>query len=122
MSRPRRSRARFPWERDPGDLEANYKKPVEFHERARLGLKGAIVVASFLVIKEWTEDRVDVGAKLLVVVGIVLVLVGIIDLVETRRGKLEHVFIEDRSAQLWWHGGLAASGAMLAVVASVALL
>jgi hypothetical protein len=121
MSRPRRGRAKFPWERDAGDHEATYKRAVPFHERARLGLKGAIVIASYMVIKEMTNDRIDVGAKLALVIGAALVLVGIMDLLWTWRGKLEHVFIESRSGQLAAHSALIVVGAAMAIGGGVSL-
>jgi hypothetical protein len=121
VSRPRRGRAKFPWERDSGDHETTYKRAIPFHERARLGLKGAIVIASFMVIRETTKDRVDVGPKLAAVIGIALVLVGIMDVLWTWRGKLEHVFIETRSAQFAAHGALIAVGGLMAIAGGVAL-
>ncbi|MGH2808766.1 MAG: hypothetical protein ACRDKT_15990 [Actinomycetota bacterium] len=121
MSPPRRPRAKFPWERDTGDREAMYKRPIPFHERARLGLKGAIVVASYFVIKEMTRDRLEVGAKILVVIGIALVLVGLMDVLWTWRGKLEHVFVDDRRLQFAVHAAWMVAGAALAIGGAVAL-
>jgi hypothetical protein len=121
MSRPRRGRAKFPWERDAGDHEATYKRAIPFHERARLGLKGAIVIVSFVVIRDTTANRVDVGAKLGVVIGTALVLVGIMDVLWTWRGKLEHVFIESRAGQFAAHGALIFIGLAMAVAGGLAL-
>ena len=116
----RGGRAKWPWERDPNDKEANYRRPIPPAERIRLGLKGAIVVGVFLAIRA-AVDRSDPGPKLLVIVGAALALVGLIDLVWTVRGNLEHVFIESRPAQLAAHGALALGGVALALAAAAAL-
>jgi hypothetical protein len=55
------------------------------------------------------------------VIGVALTAVGIMDLLWTWRGKLEHVFIENRSAQLAAHGALVVVGATMAIVGGLSL-
>ena len=118
MSRPR-SRLRNPWERDPNDREANYRRPVATSEKVRLVAKAAAAVAGFFFIMTTTGDRNDVGAEFAIGIGAPLLLAGVLDVVWTLQGRLEHVFIESRSLQLAAHAGMALVGAGL-VVAGVA--
>lgn len=108
-----RSRRRLPWEKDPADREANYRKPVPQSEKVRLTIKGAAVVGGFLFIMETTKDRSDVGAEFAIGVGLPLLVAGAIDVLWAMKGRLEHVFIESKSMQLGVHGGMALIGAVM---------
>jgi hypothetical protein len=110
-----RTRRRLPWEKDPADREANYRKPVAQSEKVRLTIKAAAVVAGFLFIVRATKDRSDVGAEFAIGVGVPLAIAGVLDVVWTMRGQLEHVFLESRSMQLAAHAAMAVVGmAMIA--------
>lgn len=116
----RRRRARLPWEKDPNDREANYKRPVPQHEKVRLLLKAASVVGAFAFVRTVTRDRSDVGAELLIALGGPLLLAGVLDAIWTLQGRLEHVFIESRPLQLAAHGGVAALGLGLLLAGLIA--
>lgn len=118
MSKPQRRR--LPWEKDPTDREANYRRPVRQDEKIRLTLKAASVVGAFAFIKTATGDRTDVGAEFLIGIGLPLLLAGVLDVVWTLRGWLEHVFIESRPLQLAAHASMAGVGAAIAVAGIVA--
>ncbi len=115
-----RQRPRLPWEKDPNDREANYRRPIAQDEKVRLVAKAAAVLGAFLFIKNATADRQDVGAEFMIGFGAPLLLAGVLDLVWTLRGRLEHVFIESRSLQLTAHGALALLGLALLVAGSLA--
>lgn len=115
-----RPRRRFPWEKDPNDREANYRRPIPEHEKVRLVAKAAAVVGAFLFIKTVTADRTDVGAEFSIGVGAPLLIAGVLDFVWTLRGRLEHVFIESRPMQLAAHGGTALLGLVMVVAGVVA--
>lgn len=108
-----RSRRRLPWEKDPADREANYRKPVAQSEKIRLTVKAAAVVAGFFFIMTATKDRSDVGAEFAIGVGVPLLVAGVLDVVWTIKGRLEHVFLESRPMQLAAHGGMALVGAVM---------
>ena len=115
-----RTSKRFPWEKDPNDREANYKRPVPQHEKVRLTAKVASVVAGFAFIRLMTEDRSDVGAEFLIGFGAPLLVAGMLDLVWTLQGKLEHIFVESRPLQLVLHGGMATIGLAMLVAGAMA--
>ena len=104
------SRRRLPWEKDPADKEANYRKPIAQSEKIRLTIKAAAVVAGFFFIMRATRDRSDVGAEFAIGVGVPLMIAGVIDVVWTMRGQLEHVFLESRPMQLAAHSAMAVVG------------
>lgn len=108
------------WQRDPNDREANYRRPVPQEERVRLGLKGALVVAGFLFIMNATRDRSDVGAEFAIGVGGPLLVAGVMDVIWTLRGRLEHVFIESRPLQLAAHAAMAVTGMVLVAAGVIA--
>ena len=114
-----RTRLRLPWEKDPSDREANYRKPIPQGEKIRLTVKAAAAVAAFLFINRMTEDRADVGAEFSIGIGGALVVAGALDLVWTLRGELEHVFIESRSLQLASHALVATVGLVMLVAGLV---
>ena len=111
---------RFPWEKDPNDREANYRRPIAEHEKVRLVAKAASVVGAFFFIRSMTADHRDVGAEFLIGVGAPLLLAGTLDLIWTIRGRLEHVFIESRSLQLAAHGALAVLGLAMVFAGAIA--
>ena len=110
-----RSRRRLPWEKDPADREANYRKPIAQSEKIRLTIKAAAVVAGFFFIMNATRDRSDVGSEFAIGVGVPLMIAGAIDVVWTMRGQLEHVFLESRPMQLAAHAGMAVVGITMVV-------
>lgn len=110
---------RWPWEKDPTDREANYRRPVRVAERARLTVKAAAVVAAFFWIKAMTRDGLDVGAEFLIGVGTPVLVAGSIDLVWTIRGELEHIFVQERTAQLALHAATAMVGVGMIVAGVV---
>lgn len=111
MNQP--SRRRLPWEKDPTDKEANYRRPVAQSEKIRLTIKAAVVVAGFLFIMSATKDRNDVGAEFAIGAGAPLFVAGVIDVWWTARGLVEHVFIESRRMQLAAHSAMALVGMAL---------
>jgi hypothetical protein len=117
MNRP--TRRRLPWEKDPNDREANYRKPIAQDEKVRLTAKGASVLAGFFFIMTMTEDRVDVGAEFAIGIGAPLLLAGVLDVIWTLRGRLEHVFLESKASQLAAHGAMALVGGALLVAGVV---
>ena len=122
MSHPplRKRTRRAPWQRDPNDREANYRRPIPQHEKVRLTIKGAAAVAGFLFVMSATRDRHDVGAELLIGVGAPLVVAGYIDLIATLEGRLDHIFIDSRPLQIASHIGVALAGAVMVVVGFLA--
>lgn len=110
-----RTRRRWPWEKDPEDREANYRKPVPQTEKVRLTIKGAAVVAGFLFIMETTKDQSDVGPEFAIGVGLPLLAAGAIDVVWTMKGRLEHVFLESKPMQLAAHSAMGLIGAAMVV-------
>ena len=119
MSRPR-SRLRNPWERDPNDKEANYRRPVATSEKVRLTAKAAAAVAGFLFIMTATRDRNDVGAEFAIGIGGPLLIAGALDVVWTLQGRIEHLFIESRPLQLAAHAGMALVGVALVAAGALA--
>ena len=117
MNQP--SRRRLPWERDPNDREANYRRPVATAEKVRLVAKAAAAVAGFFFIMTATRDRSEVGAEFAIGIGAPLLLAGVLDVVWTVQNRLEHIFIESRPLQLVAHAGMALVGAALVVVGVV---
>ena len=108
-------RLRLPWDRDPHDKEANYRRPIAQDEKVRLLVKAAAAVAGFFFVMNATRDRADIGAELLIGIGAPLGLAGVLDLIWTLRGRLEHVFIESRALQLASHSLMAVIGAAMLV-------
>ncbi|MBW3594395.1 MAG: hypothetical protein KY391_02365 [Actinobacteria bacterium] len=113
-------RLRLPWEKDPSDREANYRRPIAQHEKARLVVKAASVLGAFLFIKNMTVDRDDVGAEFLIGIGVPLLVAGTLDVIWTLRGRLEHVFIDSRPMQLAAHSALAIAGAAMVTAGVIA--
>ena len=116
----RRQGLKLPWEKDPNDREANYRRPVAQHEKVRLTVKGASAAAAFLFIMSMTRDRRDVGAEFLIGLGAPLLIAGTMDLVWTLQERLEHIFIESRTLQLAAHTGMALVGAGMLTAGLVA--
>ena len=116
----RRQGLKLPWEKDPNDREANYKRPIAQHEKVRLTVKGASAAAAFLFIMYMTRDRQDVGAEFLIAIGAPLLIAGVMDLVWTLQDRLEHIFIESRALQLAAHGAMAIIGAAMLTAGVVA--
>ena len=114
------SRLRLPWEKDPHDKEANYRRPIAQHEKIRLVLKGAAVFAGALFVMNETRDKSDIGAEFLIGIGGPLLLAGVLDVIWTLRGLLEHIFIESRPLQLAFHGLMAIAGVAMLVAGLVA--
>ena len=108
-------RLRLPWEKDPHDKEANYRRPIPKDEKLRLLLKAAATVAGFMFVMSATRDRADIGAEFLIGIGAPLLLSGVLDVIWTLRGRLEHVFIESRPLQLASHGLMAVIGAAMLI-------
>lgn len=111
----RRPGLRLPWERDPNDKEANYRRPIPQHEKIRLTAKAAAAVAGFFFVMNETRDRRDVGAEFLIGIGAPLLLAGLLDVIWTAQGRLEHVFIESRALQFVSHAAMALVGAGMLV-------
>ena len=113
--RPRspRPRPKMPWERDPNDREANYRRPIPFAERIRLGIKGAAVVAAYLWIRSRMDDTTNLGAEVAVAVGCVVALSGAIDFAYAARDKLELIFMKNRAQQMAWQAAFFAAGVVL---------
>lgn len=118
VSRPQRRR--LPWEKDPTDREANYRRPIAQEEKVRLTAKAALAVTGFLYVMNMTRDRTDVGAEFLIGIGVPVFIAGVMDVVWTLRGRLEHVLIESRPLQLLAHAAMAAIGAAMALAGIVA--
>lgn len=116
----RRAGRRLPWEKDPKDREANYRRPIAQHEKVRLTIKAASVVAAFAFIKTMTADGRDIGAEFLIGVGSPVLLSGLLDLLWTLQGRLEHVLIESRALQLAAHSAMAIGGLALLVAGAIA--
>ena len=114
-----RTRRRLPWEKDPTDREANYRRPIDQSEKLRLTIKAVAAVAGFLFIMNMTRDRNEVGAEFSIGVGAPLLVAGIVDVIWTMRGRLEHVFIESRSMQLVAHSAMAVLGTAMVVAGLV---
>ena len=110
-----RPRLRLPWEKDPNDREANYRRPIATDEKLRLTLKAAAAVAGFFFVMSATRDRADIGAEMMIGVGAPLLLAGVLDVIWTLRGRLEHIFIESRALQLASHVLLAVTGAAVLI-------
>ena len=115
-----RTRKRLPWEKDPADREANYRKPIAPPEKVRLTTKAVAVVAGFLFIMDATKDRSDVGSEFAIGVGVPLLIAGVIDVVWTMKGRLEHIFLESKPMQLAAHSAMALIGAAMVVAGLLA--
>ena len=115
-----RPRPRLPWEKDEHDAEANYRKPIAQDEKLRLVVKAAAAFAGFLFVMNATQDGTDVGAEFLIGIGAPVLLAGVLDLVWTLGGRLEHVFIESRPFQIAAHAAMAVIGGALLVAGVVA--
>ena len=102
MKHPNRSVRTFklPWEKDPDDLEANYRKPIPRRELIRLYLKAALGVTAGLWFKFASETRSHEGAKLALAVGAALMGVGLVDLLYLRRYEIEQIFLTSRRQQI----------------------
>jgi hypothetical protein len=105
---------RLPWENDPNDREANYRRPVPQIEIVRIGAKfvWAGVVGGWL----WfaTRDRCEVdqlhdicrpiatnaGAKLSLAVGAIMTVAAVIDLLYLRSHEIELIFARTKSQQV----------------------
>jgi hypothetical protein len=116
----RGSRARWPWEKqqDPRDT---HRLPVAFHERIRIGIKGATVLVAFLFVRESTENGIGIGSKIALAFGAVLVVFGVMDLLWTRRGLIDHIFVESHAAQIKVHAATAIGGALIVIAAAARL-
>ena len=113
-------RLKLPWEKDPNDKEANYRRPIPQHEKFRLTAKVAAAAAGFIFVINATRDRADVGAEFLIGLGGPLLVAGLLDVIWTLEGRLEHVFIESRTLQLFSHVLVAAIGLAMLVGGVVA--
>lgn len=108
-------RLRVPWDRDPNDKEANYRRPIPVYEKGRLLAKAAAAGAGLYFVINATRDRADIGAEFLIGLGGPLLLAGVLDVIWTLRGWIEHVFIESRPLQLGFHTLMAVTGATMLI-------
>ena len=116
----RRAGRRFPWEKDPNDREANYRRPIAIHEKVRLTIKAVSVLGAFAFVRFMTSDGRDVGAEFLIAIGGPVAIAGIVDVIWTLQGRLEHVFLESRPMQIAAHAAMAVAGVALVVAGVVA--
>ena len=87
---------RLPFEVDPGDREGSYRRPVRPGDAIRLTIKVAAVIAAGIWWKLAIEDRTAEGAKFLVALGAVAIVVTLVDLVAMRSGHVEQIFLSRR--------------------------
>ena len=111
---------KLPWEKDPHDHEANYRKPVPVAERVRVAIKAAAVVGAGVAFRFATLDRTHEGAKLLIAVGAALLVAGITDLVYMRTHELELIFLTSPRQQRLVHAGVTVAGVLLLVAGALA--
>ena len=104
---------RLPWERDPNDREANYRKPVPAAERYRIGIKAAAVVLAGVIYRFASLDRSEEGAKLVMAIGAALLVAGVTDLIYMRNHELELIFLKSTKQQRLVHIGMAMAGIAL---------
>ena len=126
---------KLPWEKDPNDREANYKRPVPRSEAIRTGAKFILAAAAGGWLWLATADGCNVddlhdvctpadrssGTKLVLAVGTVLLLAGVIDLAYLRSHEIELVFARHKKQQVIARWVMVAAG-LLAVVASASRL
>lgn len=111
---------KLPWEKDPNDREANYRRPVPRADIIRLGVKTAIAVTAGLGFRLVSLDGKDEGAKLVAALGVALLGAGIADLVYMRTNELEQIFLKSVGQQRLVAAAVAALGLILLVVGGLA--
>lgn len=111
---------KLPWERDPHDLEASYRKPVPRADGIRLGIKAAAVVGAGVGFRFWILDRTHEGAKLVIALGGALLVAGLTDLVYLRRHELDLIFLRGKRQQRMLQTALAGVGAALLLLGALA--
>ena len=104
---------KLPWEHDPNDLEANYKRPIPRADVIRLTVKAAVAVAAGVAWRFAILDGMHEGAKLVIALGVALAFAGVADLVYMQRYELEQIFLTSRESQILVRIGLAAGGVVL---------
>ena len=90
---------KLPWENDPHDREANYKRPIPAAERYRIGIKAAGAVLAGVAYRFAVVDRSHEGAKFCLALGTALLVAGITDLVYMRNHELEQIFLKTPAQQ-----------------------
>ena len=122
MKQPNRSVRTFklPWEKDPDDREANYRKPIPRRELIRLYAKAALVVAAGMWFKFASETRSHEGAKLSLALGAALVGAGLVDLFFLRRHEIEQIFLTSRRQQIAVRAVVLLAGLALLVAGGLA--
>ncbi len=114
------ARMRWPWEKDPNDREANYRRPVARAEVIRLSVKAAIAVAAGIGFRFASLDAADEGAELAIALGAAVAGAGITDLVYMRRHEIEQIFLTSPSRQRLARVGLVLAGVALLVAGTLA--
>ena len=104
---------KLPWEKDPNDREANYKRPVPDAERYRIGIKAAAAVVAGVAFRFAISDRANEGAKFAMAVGSALLVAGVTDLVYMRKHDLELIFLKTKTQQRLVQRLVVAAGALL---------
>lgn len=111
---------KLPWERDPDDLEANYRRPIPRRELIRIYSKAVVGVGAGLWFKFSSETRTHEGAKLAMALGVVLLGAGLIDLLILKRHEIEQIFLTSRRMQIVVRACVLAAGVALLVAGSLA--
>ena len=111
---------KLPWERDPNDLEANYKRPVPEAERYRIGIKAGAAVLAAVAFRFAIADRSDEGAKFAMAVGAALLVAGITDLVYMQKHDLELIFLKTKAQQQLVQRLVVAGGVLLVLAGLLA--
>ena len=111
---------KLPWERNPHDREANYRKPVPRAEGLRVGIKGAAIVGGGVAYRFAILDRTHEGAKLILVAGAAMLIAGITDLVYLRSHEIDRIFLKTTAQQRAVQWTLVAAGVVLLVMGAVA--
>ena len=122
MKQPSRYQRTFklPWEKDPDDREANYRRPVPRRELIRLYAKAVLVVLAGLWFKLASETRSHEGAKLALAFGAALTGTALIDLLYLRRFEIDQIFLTSRTQQVAARGVVLVVGLGLLVAGALA--
>jgi hypothetical protein len=111
---------KLPWEKDPNDREANYKRPVPAAERYRIGIKAFAALAAAIAVRFWVEDRSAQGAKLTIALGATLLIAAVTDLVYMRKHDLELIFLKTPEQQRLVQKGVVVAGLALLAAGTLA--
>lgn len=120
-ARRRRGPLRPPWQKDPDDREANYKRPIKRADQIRLLARGIVIAVAYLWFRTREQTGDHEGAAAAAALGACIAFAGSLGVWAARRGELEEIFFSSRRHQVWAQALLTGSGLLIFVLGVLSL-